>query len=824
MGLFSQTPVVSLDMIRQLVGLVRKVASKLGGFAGSPSTTADTTCDRLAGLDKIPPLARGLVVRSGIGAYDCEVAVDGGQTIVCSTLSPVLSDVFGASQACLPVPGSQVLVYVPPAGVSQQRMYRGVILGVLPDGPAYGIPEGAAKVADTEFPEGGVAQFTESGPSAIASDKDYQGHGEFQCGRPHDMVPGEYGLLNHAGAGVVIGALSTTVKGSELASVRCSALDDQVRITSGHFRHINAAGSEEIFNDGGYVTVESFVSMYHHERLGVKDQGTAAMKWEPVDLLQAGERKSGVETVKPTQTAKKRLYRYAGYLGDIVNVFVASPDPDKDVEEMAEPGKDSGLLHYHVDSSGRFTMRSAAGILLERYDRIPVPKRTHYAWDPAGDKADGQPQEKKPFVVKDGHPMAIGLTIGDMAAWWNHQAYARFLQFGKDFTIPKQADLKCPADSYDAAGRGSENFREYDTRHSYVALTQNGGIVLRDAWGSEIVMADGRITFNAASNIEIRSGSSVVILGGDDVVAKAYNSIDLSATKKDVRIKAENNLQVVSMKRGVLVQSKAQGDVDPSAWDKVGEDLVSAGVVIKSDSSSVVVVGKKTEVQGVDGVNIASFDGDRPNGVVAISGRMVAAAASDSVVATAKGTSGLVVSEQGATLCAPSVMAVGAQSVAEVAGNYMMLGIPLEARSMYSSVVAICKSQSQQYLDSVAWLSPVPPTVVSRVDFRFRTTEQYGTKSDSGLAGGVFSVYEPSWAVMADAKRPLLKTCQTKAWDEGKDAGDGYPWPGSEAMSGKSYRTYKEQNVGDDGVEDAKSGTAALTEDPFSSYHIRKRD
>ena len=491
---------------------------------------------------------------------------------------------------------------------------------------------------------------------------------------------------------------------------------------------------------------------------------------------------------------------------------------------MADPGKDSGLLHYHVDSSGRFTMRSAGGILFERYDRIPVPKRTHYAWDPAGDKAEPVPVSKTPFSVTGDPPMASGLALADMAAWWNSQAYSRFVQFGRDFRVQRQEDLKCPADKYDEYGDGMENFQQYDLRHSYMGLMPNGSIVLRDAWGSEIVMADGRITLNAAANIEIRSGSSVVVLGGDDVVMKAYNSVDLSATKKDVRIKAEGNLQAVSMRRGVLIQSKAEADADPSAWEKSGEELQSAGVVIKADASSVVVAGQRAAVQGSGGVSIAAFDGDEPSGAVVVAGRQVVAAASDSVAATAKGTSGLVVGADSAILVAPSVLTVGAQSASDVAGNKFMLGVPVDAESLYSTVVAVCKSHAQLYLDSVDWLMPVPPTAFSSVDFRFRTTAQYGTDKDSGLAGGVFSMYEPSWAAMAAAQRFPLKGVQTRGWDEGEDAGGGRPWPGAEAMKANSYHVYEEQNVTEKGVEDVKSGVAHLTGQAFSQYHIRKSE
>ncbi len=828
MGLFNPKPEVRASSVRLLARGLRSVRSFFNGLAGSVSSSTDETCSRLGGLDGVQPLVKGVVVRSGIGSYDCEVRIGGensGMVIVCQTLAPVLHDTCGVSQACMPVAGSTVLVYAPTAGLLRKKAPRGIILGVIPEnGVGIGSFHGASgitKLADTEFPEGGAAQYTESGYSAIATDEGYPYHDDYQCGRPHDMVPGEYALLGHSGAGLVIGALSTTVKGSEAASVRCSALDDQVRVTSGHFRHISAAGSEEIFDDGGFISVESSVSLYQPERLGVKSFGTKAFDWRsgaPSELMAT---RSGIDQLRPTQTAKKRLYRYAGYLGDVVNVFVANPDPDKDVEDMDSESSDQGLMHYHVDSSGRFTMRSAGGIMLERYDRIPVPKRRHYAWDPDGDAAESSsPEDKRGFELAEQYPMGIGLSLADMAAWWDHLSYARFRQFRKDFSLREQKELATPKDSYDAIGGGEEQFRKYDRRHSYVGLTPDGGIVLRDAWGSEIVMADGRITLNAAGNVEIRSGSSVVVMGGHDVIAKAHDSVDVSATEKDVRIKAQGNMQLVSVDRGVLVQSKARGEATASAWDDSGEELRSAGVVIKADEAAVAVLGKRAEVQGSSGVSIASFEGGGPSGSVVVSGQSVVATASGSVVATANGTSGIVVSEQSALVVAPSVLCVGGESAADIAGNQMMLGIPVDVGSMYSQVVSICKSYVQLYLSSVQWLNPYPPEVFSKIDFRYRTSKEYGTDKDSGVAGGQFSVYEPSWAAMAEAGREPMKSVKTKAWEEREDEAGGFPWPGKDAMD-SSYVTYREQNVDSSGVETPSSGTAALTPTSFMVYHIR---
>lgn len=816
-----------LGAIRQVLGQVRKVASKIGGVAGSVQSTIDTTCDRLAGLDRLPPLVQGTVVRSGIGSYDCEVRVGTNQTIACSTLAPILNDVYGVSQACMPVPGASVLVFVQSAGLAGHRVSRGVILGVLPDNGTGGISaKGEAltyKLGDTEHPEGGASQLTEQGPASVASDLEFPYTGEFQCGRPHDIIPGEYALLNHAGAGLVIGALSTEVRGSAAASVRCSALDDQVRITSGHFRHISSAGSDEIYNDNGFITVESAVSMYQPERLGVQQTGTNAFQWTPVNLQGTKEDDSGVHQ-QEGQTAKKRYYRYKGYLGDIVNVFVSNPDPAKAFETMDSESKDQGLFHKHVDASGRLTVRSASGILFERYDRIPIPKRRHYAWDPAGDK-ETHPVEKRGFTLPDKYPLSGGLILGDLAAWWNGLAYSRFRQFGKDFTVPDQKDLPCPAAQYDELGKATEEFSKYDLRHSYMGLTPDGGFVVRDAWGSEIVMADGRITLNAAADIEIRSGSSVIVLGGHDVVLKAHDSMDLSTTDKDVRIKAEGNLQVLSANRGVLIQSQAKsaGSAD---WVETGEKLESSGVIIKADNATVAMVGRKASVQGQEGAGISSFnDSGNPTGPVVLAGQQVIVAGAGSVNISANETSGIMLNQQSATVCAPNVLLAGGQSAGQQAGDRFLIGMPVEGvPSMYARLISSCEFNYRNYITDTGWLSPFGPENYDLFNFSFRTTEEYGTGTDSGVAGGVFSVYQPSWAAMAEAKRKPLQGVRTVAWEEKPDADGEFPWPGKDAMQAKSYVTYKERNVNKDGLEEPVSHEAQLTPQAFSSYHIRKRD
>ena len=174
--------------LRLAMCVVKKIASYIGGFGGICSTSSDATCDHLAGLARPQSsLRRGYVVRSGLGSYDCEVVLGDGTTVTCSTLSPVANQLAGVSQACVPVAGSCVLVMVTSSGLAGQPAPRGIVLGVIPENDTGGVSVRGeslvTKLGDTDHPEAGVSQFTESGPAAIASDVGFLGKGEFQCGR-----------------------------------------------------------------------------------------------------------------------------------------------------------------------------------------------------------------------------------------------------------------------------------------------------------------------------------------------------------------------------------------------------------------------------------------------------------------------------------------------------------------------------------------------------------------------------------------------------------------------------------------------------------------
>lgn len=827
---------------RELANAVKTAARAAGHIAcrgileagsrmsGISSTLADPTNARAARSRLPSGITDGIVIRSGLGSYDCEVQV-GSHRIFCASLVAMVHQSYGVSQASIPTPGSSVLVYVRSLEDGTPAS-PGYILGVLPEAAPLPYSNGESVVNTfglIEAPEGGVSPSREDGHSRIATDTDYVYHGDYRFGRPVDLVPGEYAVMNHAGGGLMVGMLSTQVSGSSLSSVRCSALDDQVRVTAGHYQLVTSVGTVDSYCDGPYATVETCISPYYHERTGVPRKETRPFIEESTKEAIGDATHMGLKQDKG-QTAISRIKSFTGYLGDLVNFFVVHPGISGSKNTMQGSTNEQGLMHTHVDSSGRVCVRSASGIILERYDRIPVPRRVRQAWDPEGDHGENAPTGSKPYYnYQREFPGAIGLLMGDMAAWYNSQAYTRFDGFKKDFTLKTQRQLRQLDRRYDDTGNGTSRlFEQFDKRHSYFGLTEDGGIVLRDAWGSEIVMQGGNITLNAVGDIFTRPGRSAVTLAGDDAIVKARNSVDITSTDRDVRVKARYNMQLMSAEGGVLIESQAKSDL-PVAWDKVGEDLRSCGVILHAKDSSVRCIGKTTHLSGSSAVSIETFardSGSEPeklSGIVRIASENIDIAASGRVRAVgASGESGLFIESGSVSSFASTVSLIARGSVDMMSGDKRILGIPVDSEERYSGKADSGKKMFDGLAVDTAWLKPFAPDMTDGMSFRFRASKQYSLDQPDHDAPG-FKLYQPAWVNVARRRPTWLSSIITQTWTERPDTFGEYPWPGKSAYKAKTYVMGGESNITSDHVESVSlaGGTAVLTPSPFSGYHIR---
>lgn len=132
----------------------------------------------------------------------------------------------------------------------------------------------------------------------------------------------------------------------------------------------------------------------------------------------------------------------------------------------------------------------------------------------------------------------------------------------------------------------------YYPNESSIDLLEDGGVVIADGFGSEIRMTGGQIFLSAPGDIWLKSGRNTNVWSGQDTIVKAKNSIDITASDKDVRIKSEKNMQLLAGNAGIgglLLESRGVEQYEFAP--KLGEDVLSGGVVIKSSKAPAVVLG-----------------------------------------------------------------------------------------------------------------------------------------------------------------------------------------------------------------------------------------
>jgi hypothetical protein len=136
---------------------------------------------------------------------------------------------------------------------------------------------------------------------------------------------------------------------------------------------------------------------------------------------------------------------------------------------------------------------------------------------------------------------------------------------------------------------GRETVRYYQSR-SAINQLDDGSVVIEDGYGSQLVMSGGNVTVNAPGDVWMRPGRSFVAWAPFDAILRGGNCAEISASKKDVRIKAEKNLHLLAGNSGqdgaLLLESRSQGLNNAADWAETGERANTHGVIVLCPKSS----------------------------------------------------------------------------------------------------------------------------------------------------------------------------------------------------------------------------------------------
>jgi hypothetical protein len=522
------------------------------------------------------------VIRESYGGVK---TADGGMRMQGVMISSTLSAFLGFKESTMPQPGSRVLCVEDGTGSGC------FVIGMIPQNT---ISKQVILPARTCLGAG----------NSLADEANKTGHMRntpdiYDHRRPVDVVEGEHVISNEFGVLLGLYQQLATLKASELAQVQCHLLDDLVRIISHNFQHYTALGEYNIYHDGKRLMAEFGATHKPAESYGrpavEKDIQEAMFKKEGGHTV---DDESDYYSIKEDERVKaiERFKWFLGGLGDFLHIFLVRPDP-KEVRKLdpeTTPEKpDTGLLDAHIGTDGAFHLRSVKEIFIEKTNWIRVPLRKAAPDDPKGDDAEELKYDaKEPFEFKNDakfkeNPFNYALQLRDYVAYVNEKlGYQNFKKHEKDFHVNDDIAKENKLNEIDQVDQETPlNLKDYALRTAGIYLMPNGGITIRDAWNSAIVMEGGNIYLQPAKDIVSQPLRNCIVKAGGNINMACKKHLDLSSSEEGMRLKSEKALYCYSNKSGIILESSGETDTpgSPDPTEAAVEDI--GGIVLKSKLS-----------------------------------------------------------------------------------------------------------------------------------------------------------------------------------------------------------------------------------------------
>lgn len=544
----------------------------------------------------------GEVLHSCSGTYDVIVkATEDDSCVTCIYTAAVFSNWAGVVDCSLPGPGVKVAFIR-----SKSKEDRGAIVATFPSASSSGDTENLNFSSRPFVQSGGKSSLTEDSqfPSLQYTEKREESRIFASDSRPLDVFPGDWVMANRiTSATLALTAMMAQFKATDRAKIEAFVMDDMVRMVSGTYQHIGPMGTSQIYNDGGYLSME-FRGTPHQEELYGSDEYLDNGIGEDIerDLSSEWEKTGSKVTDKDNKPAdiQERIQFFLGDLGNIAHLIICNPVPPKKGEYKPAGAKavHAGLLRLLAAKDGSFNITHSQDLILAKSDHIPVPVKLKEPWDPSGNKSDSLYSDSKdanmPFTISDSNYWGWNLHMRDLFAWKNKQWLAPFDARDKDWLMPEEAATPMSPDKFDRVSDDERDYtkKQHRNKQSFIGQLRDGSIILRDAWGSEIHMRGGNITISCPGEIHYRSGRSQITTSGHDICNTALNSIDNIAVNGDNRIFAKGNMQLTSAAKGVLIESGSSYEVnkDDFNFKKVkGQKVKSGGIILKSATDRIFI-------------------------------------------------------------------------------------------------------------------------------------------------------------------------------------------------------------------------------------------
>lgn len=793
-------------------------------------------------------IARGTVVDSIAYLHAYRVHLEHlGPPLLCS---------FATHTACLPM-GARSLETLPPgAAVIVAWRERSGLGTILAAEPPLGV-DPALALCDWIAMAGRCGMAIDPAHQALFQGRETGWPANYAAGRPRDSTTaGEWGAIFETGARVAADSFLVQLAIDEATGVFAFYHDQLLRVAGVNFQAFSAAHAFTAGDDEGECHLERGWSPFPWEEQGALQAGAAYARDVPTGQSQGSAPwYAAREPIFDDQAPFHRRVFWGGYPGqggkDLVQAPPAWPPavsgagpPPPPVQRLTAPPEAAydaaGLIEEQRTLAGSWALRGAKSVHIMKQSAVPAPRRLRAAEDAAGDSpanyrpaglGGNGPPHKAPADVEtttDVPGQNVAALYDGVAQLRNWQGEHGFAYHALDWRVPEETDSPlcprgaAPADLGALAERdslpppppvslavgGAHGDVKYFPNEAGLHLLDDGSVVLRDGFGSAIVMTGGRIYLDPASDLMVRAGRSAIVWAGRDISLRARKCAEMSASTGDLRLKAERNLHALagnSGAGGLLLESRG---ADAYTYKNVvGDQTVSGGVQVKS-AGSFVAWANGHYLRSLNGGPIV-LDADQGAGPIVTWSdtmtRYLAGAALDAFGPPAKATAANRFTAQGAVMAgalscgggatfAGGVLAAGdvtaidggfASNQAPAAGGQVggfAPGGDRPARRALASAAAggasAAASASEFYADAIApnWYADGQagdPALIALAGFSFRTTEQYQT---AGL-----SCWETAWQQYG-----RLSGSSLAPWNEPPVSSGTIstrPWPGDAAWA-----------------------------------------
>jgi len=610
------------------------------------------------------------IIIDGIPLARCyKVLPDGGNMAIdCSKCMSASVTPIGAYDADTLVPGTHVRFMRLPNGTS------GTIIGVEPvymwdPTKCYGDIISQGSNTGLKVESGPQYPFSLGG-TAYSGSVDLNGGITDWSGRtPIDsMEIGEFNRASELGVMLHLDSYMSFMRADEYTGIWVFYWDGLCRVAGQQFQEWAGPTEREVYDDEGETVYYHGISVYPWEHQGMLESPYSGSSAElTADNIQNTYPWYG--RIEPTNDDLQPFHRfrtYAGYLGQGQKKLLCAPDYSSSENELLysdtyyEP---VGLHEQQIALSGHWGVRSALGFTLAKRPIIPVPKRNQIVTAEDGDNSTnymasgyyggGSSHKVQPTpgvsgsVLADERHLFMASSVPDLHAHlFNWEGSHPFHYHENDFYLPEEGDYAHVDSNQDIPTwadldstsqwyldvPGTETI-QYDHRTpetsatvykntAYFTITDEGGVCIGDGWGSEIRMAGGCIFLECPGDVFLAPGRNVIAWGGRDICLRAHNSVDISASEADVRLKAEQNLNMLGANGGgaygVFIESRSDISESPVngtqghslySWDVVGEHAYHTGIVMKAKNSEIVGWGRNVYLMTKMGDALGKVDG-----------------------------------------------------------------------------------------------------------------------------------------------------------------------------------------------------------------------